>query len=258
FGFSTGLEYGPERGCSEEEITELCRVVGKIGGIYATHTRNEYGRASETIKEAIRTSEAANVPLQISHISVVARLAEASRLAVEQAVAQVDEARARGLNVGFDMHTRDYGITNLSAVLPPWAMEGGRKSLEQRLRDPLVRRELKKYTNIVVSEAQGRWDKIILFQCKAAPELSGRSVAEISAAKAVEPLDAIYDILLAEIDNVHEVMDIELIYEASDLRLPFEHPSCMVGSDATALATDGPLRDRCFHGAYTWAAWFLR
>src|SRR5437867_1145822 len=42
FGFSTGLEYGPERGCSEEEITELCRVVGKIGGIYATHTRNEY------------------------------------------------------------------------------------------------------------------------------------------------------------------------------------------------------------------------
>jgi len=32
----------------------------------------------------------------------------------------------------------------------------------------------------------------------------------------------------------------------------------MVGSDATALATDGPLRDRSFHGAYTWASWFYR
>jgi N-acyl-D-amino-acid deacylase len=32
----------------------------------------------------------------------------------------------------------------------------------------------------------------------------------------------------------------------------------MVGSDATALATDGPLRNQSFHGAYSWAAWFLR
>jgi len=31
-----------------------------------------------------------------------------------------------------------------------------------------------------------------------------------------------------------------------------------VGSDATALGTDGPLRDKYFHGAYTWAAWFFR
>ena len=32
----------------------------------------------------------------------------------------------------------------------------------------------------------------------------------------------------------------------------------MVGSDATALAPDGPLKDSSFHGAYTWASWFYR
>ena len=32
----------------------------------------------------------------------------------------------------------------------------------------------------------------------------------------------------------------------------------MVGSDATALAPDGPLAGKVFHGAYTWAAWFWR
>ena len=32
----------------------------------------------------------------------------------------------------------------------------------------------------------------------------------------------------------------------------------MVGSDATALAADGPLKDNTFHGAYTWASWFYR
>jgi N-acyl-D-amino-acid deacylase len=32
----------------------------------------------------------------------------------------------------------------------------------------------------------------------------------------------------------------------------------MPGSDATTLATDGPLAGETFHGAYTWAAWFYR
>jgi len=30
------------------------------------------------------------------------------------------------------------------------------------------------------------------------------------------------------------------------------------GSDATTMAPDGPLAGRIFHGAYTWAAWYLR
>jgi len=257
-GFSTGLEYGTERGCTEEEITELCRALANKGGVYATHTRNEFGKAHETIDEAIRTSEAAKVPLQISHIAVVARLSDDARPTVEHSLAQVAEAKAHGLDIAFDMHTRDYGITNLSAILPPWAMEGGKGSLEKRLRDSKVRAEFKIYPNIVVAEAQGRWDKMILFGCKAVPEFSQRSVADISKQMGVDPLDAIYDVLLAEIEHFSEIMVIELIYDESDLRLPFSHPDCMVGSDATALGTDGPLHDKYFHGAYTWAAWFFR
>ena len=257
-GFSTGLEYGTERGCTEEEITELCRGLANKGGVYATHTRNEFGKAHETIDEAIRTSEAAKVPLQISHIAVVARLSDAARPTVEHSLAQVTEARARGMDIAYDMHTRDYGITNLSAILPPWAMEGGKAALEQRLRDSKVRAEFKIYPNIIVAEAQGRWDKMILFGCKAVSEFNQRSVADISKETGVDPLDAIYDVLLAEIDHFSEIMVIELIYDESDLRLPFSHADCMVGSDATALGIDGPLHDKYFHGAYTWAAWFFR
>jgi N-acyl-D-amino-acid deacylase len=257
-GFSTGLEYGTEIGSTEEEIAELCRAVAKSGGIYATHTRNEYGRVRETIAEAIRASQTTNVPLQISHIAVAARLMEDPRPAVEESIIQVEDARASGLDVGFDMHTRGYGITNLSAILPPWMSDGGTKVLEKRLRDPAIREQLKKYPNIIVAEARGRWDKILVFECHAQPELSQRSIGEIAREQGVEPLDAIYDILLAEIKRIHEVMVVEVIYNESDLHLPFEHPDCMVGSDATALANDGPLQGRCFHGAYTWAAWFFR
>ena len=75
FGYSTGLEYAAERTCSEEEVAELCQVVARHDGLYATHTRNLPGTAHESIAEPIRTSAASGVRLQISHISSVARLA---------------------------------------------------------------------------------------------------------------------------------------------------------------------------------------
>ena len=71
-------------------------------------------------------------------------------------------------------------------------------------------------------------------------------------------MDAVYDILLGEIEDLHGLMVIANAYDPEDLRCVFEHPLCMVGSDATALALDGPLAGKTFHGAFTWAAWFYR
>jgi N-acyl-D-amino-acid deacylase len=258
FGFSTGLEYGPERACAEAEIVALCQVAAEMGALYATHTRNRPGEAYETIAEAIRTAEAANLPLQISHIGVVARLADDGRRAVEQALEQVDAARARGLDVGFDMHTRLFGTTNLTAALPPWALEGDRDAIAGRLHDPALRRELHGYRSIITALARDDWSRIVLFDSRAQPELARKSIAEISAARGRDPLDTICDILLAEIDDIHALMVIAFAYHEHDIRAAFEHPGCMVGSDATALAPDGPLAGVSFHGAYTWAAWFFR
>ena len=94
-------------------------------------------------------SAAATVPLQISHISVVARLAEDSRWAIENALRQVDEAQQQGLEVGFDMHTRLFGTTNLSTALPPWALEGDRAAVAARLNSPSLRRQMKSYQSIL-------------------------------------------------------------------------------------------------------------
>ena len=258
FGFSTGLEYGPERDCTESEIIELCRVVADAGGFYATHTRNREGEAQETIAEAIRTGSASDLPLQISHISVVSRLAEDGRWAIEDAIRQVDDAQESGLDVGFDMHTRLFGTTNLSAALPPWGLEGDQASIAVRLQSIATRRELKTYPSIITALARGDWNNIVLFDCKAHPEFARKSIAEISEVMGVDPFDAIYNLLLAEIDDIHSLMILAFTYREEDIRLAFEHPSCMVGSDATALATDGPLAETSFHGAYTWASWFYR
>ncbi|MBX3015117.1 MAG: amidohydrolase family protein [Caldilineaceae bacterium] len=258
WGFSTGLEYGPEQGCSEAEIVEFCRVSAQMGGFYATHTRNRAGEAHETIAEAIRTSQAAGGPLQISHISVVARLVEESGWAVRNALEQVATARQAGLAVRFDMHTRLFGTTNLSAALPPALLEGSQAEIARRLCAGSTQRALQQYPSMINALARGDWCKIVLFNSKAHPELRGRSLAEVSAQWGVDPYVAICELLLAEIDDLHSLMILAFTYRAEDLRAAFEHPDCMVGSDATALALDGPLANSAFHGAYTWAAWFYR
>ena len=258
FGYSTGLEYSAEFACTEEEIAALCRVCSATAGFYATHTRNRQGEARETIAEAIRTAATAEVPLQISHISVVARLVEDGGWAVAQALDQVDEARKQGLDVGFDMHTRLFGTTNLSAALPPWTLEGDRAAIAARLKSSATRRELKTYPSIITALARGDWSRIVLGDCKAHPEYSRLSIAEIAKTRSVEPFDAICDMLLDEIDDLYGLLIIAHSYRAEDLRRAFAHPACMIGSDATALAPDGPLADSTFHGAYTWAAWFFR
>lgn len=257
-GLSTGLEYGPERGCSEEEIVALCRQTARAGGLYATHTRNEQGRAAEAIAEAIRVAEAAGAPLQISHISSVARLEANSRRAIEHALAQVEAARLRGLDVGYDMHTRLFGTTTLSAALPAWALALAPAELAAALDGPALRAELRARPSIVTRLAGAGWDKVMLLGCRARPEWTGRSLAEIAAELAVDPLDAVLAVLRAEVEQIHRPMVAAFVYEEADARLVFEQPGCMVGSDATTLCPDGPLAGAVFHGAYTWAAWFFR
>lgn len=257
-GYSTGLEYGPERACSEEEVIELCRVAAGHGGLYATHTRNRLGEAEESIAEAIRASKAGQIPLQISHISVVARLMPDGRRAVERALEQVEDARREGLDVTFDMHTRLFGTTHLSAALPPWAVEGTKSEILGRLSDREHLARMKAYPSIITALARGDWGRIVLYRSEAQPEFSGKSIAEISQKMGIEPFNAICEILSREIDDLHSLMIIAFSYREEDLRAAFGHPLCMVGSDATALAPDGPLGSDVFHGAYTWASWFFR
>ena len=187
----------------------------------------------------------------------MARLAEDSRRAIDDGLELIEQARKQGLDVTFDMHTRMFGTTNLSAVLPAWALEGSRSDVETRLRTPSVRAEMRKNPSIIFALARGDWRRIVIFDSQRQPDISRRSIAEIAASKDQDPVEAIYDILLGEIEDLHGLMVIAHAYDPEDLRSVFLHPLCMVGSDATALALDGPLADKSFHGAFTWAAWFF-
>src|SRR5262249_35351432 len=191
------------------------------------------------------------VRLQISHITPRSGLA-----ATEGCLQLVDRALERGVDLAFDMHTRLFGTTYLKALLPPWAFEGGTEGLAARLRDPAARAAIKQHRSLIVS--LGDWDRVVLLDNPAFPDLSRCSFQEISERRGLPPLDCALDILLAEVEQIHRPMVILHCYSEDQLRATYSHAACMVGSDATALAPDGPLAGSVFHGAYSWAAWFIR
>jgi N-acyl-D-aspartate/D-glutamate deacylase len=193
------------------------------------------------------------VRLQVSHI-VPRRGGPPDALA--RSIEVVDRALAEGMDIAFDAHTRLFGITNLNVALPAWALADGPQAIAQRLQDPGTRRELKNYQSLISSFGLGGWEHVFVLDAPRAG-VGAHSIGEL-ASDGRDAYDVIYDVLLAEVDEIHRPMCICWSYEEDQLTSTFAHPLCMVGSDATTLSPDGPLAESVFHGAYTWAAWFFR
>ncbi len=254
FGYSTGLEYDAERASPEDETAALCRVVGQKNGLYATHTRNKEVRAVEAVEEGLRVAKASGVRIQVSHI--IPRRGGTPN-ALDRVMDAVGSAHSMGIDAAFDAHTRLHGITNLSAALPANALLGGPDQVRARLTDPAFRDKMREYESLISSFALGGWDRVYLFKSKHLPEQVGKNFAALAPPNG-DAFDAILDVLAAEADDPHAPMCICHSYEEEELRRTFRHPLCTVGSDATALAVDGPLAGKEFLGAFTWAAWFYR
>lgn len=250
WGFSTGLEYPTEKASTEEEIAALCRIVARRGGLYATHTRARDEGAVDAVAEAIRTARTADVRLQISHLLPRGGLDDGRRC-----MELVD--RTHDQDLAFDMHTRLHGLRYLHTLLPAWALQGGRRRMAERLADPAERARCKRAEGVF---GVADWSSVVLLDSRAWPEYGRRGLSEISAERGDGDVrDTVYDLLRGAALSTGETLIIILpCHTEQQQREAFVHELCMPGSDATTLATDGPLAGETFHGAYTWAAWFYR
>ena len=250
WGYSTGLEYPAERGAPDSELIALCSVLARKGGLYATHTRRRDQGAVSAIAEAIAVGEQAGVRTQISHI-LPRQTAQGEGA---QSLELVDRARARGVDVAFDMHTRLFGTTFLNTIIPSWALG----DVAFHLRSAQSRIRMRDYDSIVAS---GGWDRIVLLDHPLFPQYARRSIGEAARAEGRDPFDLAFDMLALEVAQpVRSQPPAMVLIRAytPDQQAPiFAHPLCMPGSDATTLAPDGPLAGSVFHGAYSWASWYF-
>lgn len=250
WGYSTGLEYAAERGAPESEIASLCAVCAAHDGLYATHTRHRDAGSPEAVAEAVGTADRAGVRLQVSHL-VPRNGLEATHRCLEH----VELAAGRGQDVAFDMHTRLFGTTFLATVLPPDVLESP-SALRDALTRPERREAMRGYRSIL--SAGGDWSRVVLLDNDLWPEYARLDLETIARSRGQDAFAAALDLLVRAVDDPGRLMVLIDCNTEEQQRLAFGHPLCVPGSDATTLAPDGPLAGRIFHGAYTWAAWYLR
>src|SRR5204862_6690023 len=186
--YSTGLEYPAERGAPDEELTELCKVVAKRGGLYASHTRRRDEGAVSAIDEAIRVGERAGAQIQISHLLP----RKTNEREGERSLELIDQARGRGLDIAFDMHTRLYGTTFLNTIVPLWAQE----DLRRHLSSPESRRRMREYKSIV---AGGGWERVVLPDHPKFPQYSRHTFGDLARKEGRDAYDIALDIPMGDV-----------------------------------------------------------
>lgn len=238
-GISSGLIYPPSLYADENELAELCKVAAKYGGVYVTHIRNEADRLIESVDEAIRTASRARIPLHISHHKAVGK---SNWGKIEQTLEKIDSETARGVPISCDIYPYTAGSTMLSALLPPWALEGGPKALRERLSDveqrSRIMRELEEGAPGWSSYSQlAGWDNILITYCKARREVEGKNVAQISKDRSTLPAQVVADLLLESEEAVSMVV---FHISEDDVRRVVAHKSSTICTDGLLIGNPHP------------------
>ncbi|MBL8756016.1 MAG: D-aminoacylase [Planctomycetes bacterium] len=139
FGLSTGLIYVPGTYADRSELTALAKVVGKHGGIYASHIRNENDHVLDAIAEALAIGRDAGVPVEISHVKCTGKNNHGR---AEEVLAALQAARAAGQEVYADQYAYDASSTGLDVLFPTEELAVGREQFAARLRDPAFRQRM--------------------------------------------------------------------------------------------------------------------
>ncbi|MFQ6111598.1 MAG: amidohydrolase family protein, partial [Nitrospinota bacterium] len=235
-GLSTGLVYPPACYASVEEFTELARAARRGGGVLATHIRSEGDGLLEALEEVLRVARAASIPLQISHLKTTGQRNWGK---LEDAFELIEAAQGEGLDITCDRYPYTASNTSLSALLPKWAHDGGRRAELGRLRSPGERVQIKEALKALHPEPD-YWERVRIshLATRANKELEGLSLTEASSRQGKPVLDALLDLLLEEEERV-EVMIFSM--NEDNLERILQKPYVMVASDSGAKASYGKL-----------------
>lgn len=247
-GLSTGLEFRPGTWASTEEIIELNKVVGRHGGIYASHVRNRDSRLRESTDEFLRIVREGGTRGEYSHLNVRHNSGAdpgAWQETVDLLVAARDE---EGLEVLADTTPFHDGLGRMSGVLPTWLIEQPPADVARALRDPDVRARLKqdcdRYWRFI---HRGEWERVRLLGSPKRPEFNGRNFTEIAAILGGDEWDAFFDMLADAGEAYDDLIMIGRLFTDEHLAEMIGQPIFSLGVDCWSSRTDGPLAELVRH-----------
>jgi N-acyl-D-amino-acid deacylase len=238
FGISSALIYSPATFQSTGDLARLAAIPGKCGGFYATHMRDESGQLLAAIDEAVAIGERSGAKVEIFHIK--AAYAPLWGKLMPQAIARIEAARVRGVDIGANIYPYRAGGTGLDVTVPTHVFAKGRDAAYAAVRDPRVRVQLKKelaagpqpdWSNLV--HASGGWKNVVLAngQTDQYRHFNGKGFAEIGKALGKDPADAAWDVWLGALPA--RATALYFMMDDRDIDLAMKQPWVSIGTDAS-------------------------
>ena len=241
-GLSSGLIYPPGVYSRTSELVELAARGAKGQAaekenqkfIYATHMRSEGDRLLESIGEAIEIGRAAG-RLEISHMKTSGR---ANWGKIDEAIGLVEEAARSGLRVSADRYPYTAAGTDLDAILPAWAWEGGAAAELARLKNPETLRKMSDEIEKEKGKNPSYWRSVSISSTPSAGDkwMEGKNLEEVARELGMPPVSALFRILIKGELRVSAIF--HSMNEENLLRF-YRQPWVMVGSDSSARSFGG-------------------
>lgn len=245
FGLSTQVMTPPGSLATTDDLIQLCSVVRQHDGIFTTHIRNEGNLVFDSVDEAIRVAEQAQVRADVIHLKIADEKFWGNMRGI---VEKFNSARQRGVNVQANVYPYTRGSNDLKSIIPPWAHEGGPEKLLERLANTEQRAKMKidiengleNWYNHYTAVGKD-WSRMLI----AAPgDYRGLTMDQViqrkqAAGATGDSLDILFDLL---IEHGGGVSTVYAHHEERDMNHALSQPWCSIGSDGLALATSGVLR----------------
>jgi N-acyl-D-amino-acid deacylase len=228
-----------------DTIIAMCKVAAEYGGIYSTHMRTEGNGVFESVAEALEIGRKAKIPVDIIHLKIADHKLWGR---MPELVATIRQARANGQQVEANVYPYRAGQNDLATILPPWVHEGGRDAILARLKDKQLRAKIRdQILNGIPGTnwynhytATGSWEGMLLVSLSS-PEykrFEGKRMNEVIAELGGDPIDVLFRLIEA---NGASIPTIYFHHSEQDMRLALQQPFASIGSDGTAVKTEGPL-----------------
>jgi dihydroorotase/N-acyl-D-amino-acid deacylase len=235
FGLSTGLFYVPATFSKTDEVIELAKVAGAMGGIHISHMRDEELGVEASVRETIAIGEQGGLPTQVTHHKTIGKSAWGKTVAT---LRQVDEARQRGVDVTVDVYPYPASATTISAALmPTWAQEGTRAEVLSRLRDPATRRRIMVETMRILLEGRGGGDarNVMVSRCDWNASLAGLRLDAVAVTRGKSnSVEDAADTALWLVEN-GDCGGIYFAINEDDIQRVLRHPASMIASDGQVV-----------------------
>ncbi|MEO8381121.1 MAG: D-aminoacylase, partial [Acidobacteriota bacterium] len=220
-GLSSALIYPPGRFATTAELTALARV----GGSYWTHLRNESSSIESAIDEAVSIGREAHVPVNLFHLKVGGRENWGRMPAI---VKKIEAARRSGVDVAANIYPFTATSTDLTSIVPAWALEGGYLPFLTRLKDPALR------TRIANELREGRLKNggAATIVIRGQPS---RKLEEVARSMKTDPAEAVLRLFENESQSP---LAIFFSLSEEDMKVALVQPWVSFGSDSGAVVGD--------------------